>query len=131
MKHFTLILVFTEDFSKVLMLKRTKDPYKNLFNFLGGKIEAGETPLESAKRELEEESGLKEVHLKELVTLSYSLDETTLHVFFGKTNQLEVKEEIHPLFWTDSTKCMAGKDFAGMGNCEHLLRIALYFKEKL
>lgn len=131
MQSFTLVLIFTEDFSKVLMLKRTKDPYKNLYNFLGGKIEKGESPLESAQRELEEESGLKNIQLSPLVTMDYPLDHTILHVFLGKTHQTKVIDEIHPLLWMDTQQSMAGEEFAGLGNCEHLLRLALYFKEKI
>jgi len=40
------------------MLKRRKAPFAGQWNFIGGKIEHGEKPVSSAKRELAEEAGL-------------------------------------------------------------------------
>lgn len=44
--------------NQVLMLYRYKEPYKDHWNGVGGKIEFGETPDQSIKRELMEEAGL-------------------------------------------------------------------------
>lgn len=44
--------------TKVLLVKRNKEPYLNQWNGLGGKIEQGESPEASVKRELAEETGL-------------------------------------------------------------------------
>jgi len=44
--------------NSVLMLKRNKFPHQGLWAALGGKIEAGESPLECVIREVREESGL-------------------------------------------------------------------------
>lgn len=44
--------------TKVLLVKREKEPYLNMWNGLGGKIEERESPEESVKRELVEETGL-------------------------------------------------------------------------
>ena len=38
MKRMNVIAVFNKDLTKTLMCKRTKEPYKNLYNFVGGKI---------------------------------------------------------------------------------------------
>ena len=43
---------------KVLMLHRNKPPNAGLWNGLGGKIEAGETPLVCIRREVWEEAGI-------------------------------------------------------------------------
>jgi 8-oxo-dGTP diphosphatase len=54
----TLIFIFNQD--KVLLLKGspTKRIWANLYNGIGGHIEAGEDVLSSARRELEEEAGI-------------------------------------------------------------------------
>ena len=37
MKKYNVIVVFDKDFNKTLMCKRTKEPYKNMYNLVGGK----------------------------------------------------------------------------------------------
>jgi 8-oxo-dGTP diphosphatase len=43
---------------QILMLYRTFPPHAQLWNGLGGKIEAGETPLASVQREMREEAAI-------------------------------------------------------------------------
>ncbi len=54
----------------LLLLKRNKAPHINKFVPVGGKIEPYETPMESAKRETYEETGLQLEHLKYFGTLT-------------------------------------------------------------
>ena len=60
MEHFPYpcanVAVFHTD--KVLLLRRATEPAKGLWTLPGGGINRGETPLEAAIRELEEETGL-------------------------------------------------------------------------
>ncbi|MDE1858635.1 MAG: NUDIX domain-containing protein [Thaumarchaeota archaeon] len=44
---------------KMLVVKRAEPPHLGLWAFPGGKVEEGESPLEAAIRETEEEVGLK------------------------------------------------------------------------
>ena len=39
MRKFNLIVVFNEDLTKTLFCIRAKEPYKGLYNFVGGKVE--------------------------------------------------------------------------------------------
>lgn len=48
-----VIVVFNKDLSKTLMCKRTKEPYKGMYNLVGGKIEVPDDGLNEAYRELE------------------------------------------------------------------------------
>lgn len=43
----------------VLIVERGRDPHKGKWSLPGGRIEAGETPLDAARRELTEETGLR------------------------------------------------------------------------
>ena len=55
----TYTLCIIENNGKLAMLFRTKSPNKHKWNFVGGKIEDGEDITAAAKREAEEETGLK------------------------------------------------------------------------
>ena len=39
MRKFNLIVVFNEDLTKTLFCIRAKEPYKGLYNLVGGKVE--------------------------------------------------------------------------------------------
>lgn len=54
-KRAACCLIVAED-GKVLIVSRRDDPSK--FSFPGGKVDSGEEPIEAARRELEEETGL-------------------------------------------------------------------------
>lgn len=56
--HIRYTLAFCCAGEKVLLLHRKNEPNKNLWNGLGGKIEANETHRENVKRELQEEAGI-------------------------------------------------------------------------
>ena len=51
MKKYNVIVVFNEAADRILMCRRRKDPYKGLSNFVGGKVEKGESGLNAAYRE--------------------------------------------------------------------------------
>ena len=63
-------LIFTNDkhSPKVLLIKRGNDPYKGKWAFPGGFMEMNEELIDSAKRELAEETGLTNVELKQMHT---------------------------------------------------------------
>lgn len=39
MKKYNVIVVFDKNMNNTLMCKRTKEPYKGMYNLVGGKIE--------------------------------------------------------------------------------------------
>lgn len=71
-------LVFIEKYDKILMLDKTKkDSYGyDKINGVGGHIERGEEPFESARREVEEESGLKVKELDLAAILFIDINDT-------------------------------------------------------
>ena len=66
-----LVIVFNKNRDKVLMCQRRKDPYKGKLNFVGGKVQKGESSECAAYRELFEETGIssKDIVLHHLVGL--------------------------------------------------------------
>lgn len=56
-----VILTETKDGTKVLLVKRGNHPYKGFWALPGGFADAGETITETARRELEEETGVSNV----------------------------------------------------------------------
>ncbi|MFH1924743.1 MAG: NUDIX domain-containing protein [Planctomycetota bacterium] len=57
-----------EEDLKVLLIRRKHDPFAGRWAFPGGFVDVGETPEEAARRELEEETGLKKIYLEQLYT---------------------------------------------------------------
>ena len=64
MKGYNVVWVFNPERDRVLMCLRRKDPYKGLYNLVGGKIEPGESSPDAAWRELREETGLLPEHVE-------------------------------------------------------------------
>ncbi len=57
--HYVLALLFTPDRERVVLMRRTRPAWQaGRVNALGGKLAAGESPLEGARREVREESGV-------------------------------------------------------------------------
>ena len=59
MKKLNLIVVFSPNLEKALFCIRAKEPYKGLYNFVGGKVEENESNDNAAYRELFEEYLIK------------------------------------------------------------------------
>lgn len=59
-----------EDDLKVLLIQRAQDPFKDCWALPGGFAKVGEALEETARRELEEETGLSKVFLEQLYTFS-------------------------------------------------------------
>lgn len=59
---------FGEGELKVLLIQRALQPFKGLWALPGGFVQLDETLDEAARRELEEETGLKNVYLEQLYT---------------------------------------------------------------
>ena len=58
-QQYSVILLFSENGSKILLQKKDRTDFKGMLNGVGGKVEDGEKPLDGALRELMEETTLK------------------------------------------------------------------------
>ena len=63
-----VVFGFDEGELKVLLIERALEPFKGKWALPGGFVRAGETIDDAARRELEEEAGLKNVFLEQLYT---------------------------------------------------------------
>ncbi len=95
MKQWNVIFLLDQNPpSEIVMLKRaaTKTFAPNFYTGVGGKVEEGETLLQSAYRELQEETGIVDITLKEFARCIIDT-EGSLHYFWGIYD--------HPLPQTD------------------------------
>ena len=125
MQGYNCIMVFSPDSSQILFCKRTKDPYKGLYNLVGGKIEDGENGFDAAYRELEEETGIDsgKILLSHMMDFTYYNQNCYVEVYVGKLNEETVlQEEAHPLEWLPLNEdYFDSSRFAGEGNIGHMV----------
>ena len=83
MRKLNLIVVFNKNLDKALFCIRAKEPYKGLYNFVGGKVEENESNYVAAYRELFEETGIsnKDIELDHFMDINYFKYENNLQVF--------------------------------------------------
>ncbi|MBQ2799614.1 MAG: NUDIX domain-containing protein [Ruminiclostridium sp.] len=126
MQGYNLIVVFDKSFSKMLMCKRLKEPYLGLMNFVGGKIEQGESGIDAAYRELFEEAAIerKSIDLIHLMDFSYPLDPCYVEVYAGRLKEeVTVSGDENTLFWQENMEdnFFDMTRYAGEGNIGHIL----------
>lgn len=64
--------IIINDAGKIFVAQRPAHvSYAGLWEFPGGKIEIGETPLQALTRELHEEIGIKVIHAKHFMNVKY------------------------------------------------------------
>lgn len=134
MRRYNLEMIFDPSEEYVLMCYRSKEPYLGLYNLLGGKIDPGESDLDSAYRELFEESGITkdDIVLHKLMTFNWEPLEMEMVVYVGVLHQpVELKEEIHTLHWIPVTENFFDMSkYAGEGNIGHMMEIYSQVKGK-
>lgn len=130
MKRVNLIIVLSKDRSHVLMCHRQKNPYKGLYNFVGGKVELGEDGLVAAYRELFEETGItqNDIEIRPLFFTQYFEDNIELQTYVGQLNKdVILKEEANPLVWIDFDSDFLSDEYAGDGNINHMIACLKYY----
>ena len=131
MEHLNCSVVFSRHKDKVLFCKRKKEPYKGLYNFVGGKVEPGEQSFDAAYRELQEETGIGRANicLFRLMDFTYYEQGFVLEIYVGQLQEdVALVEEVNPLEWLPLTENFADpKRFAGDQNIAHIINIALKF----
>ena len=126
MRNLNLIVVFNKNLDKGLFCIRAKQPYKGMYNFVGGKAEEGETKEEAAYRELFEETGIskKDINLDYFMDLTYCKYENYISVFYGiLENEVTLVEEKNKLEWVElGDNLLDCTKFAGNYNIPHIVK---------
>lgn len=127
-KKYNCIVVFNKKKNAALFCKRQNDPYKGLYNFVGGKVEQGEESVKAAYRELQEETGItrQQICLYRLMDIRYYYQDFDLELFVGRLDtDISLQEEKNPLFWIPLSEDFTDKDlFAGEQNIAHIMNVA-------
>ena len=131
MKTYNCIVVFNYDKTKALFCRRIKNPFKGKLNFVGGKVEAGESEEDAAYRELMEETGItrEDIRLHRLMDIRYYHQGFDLEMYVGILREDKpLREELNPLLWLPLTEDFADRErFAGEQNIAHIMNIAMAY----
>jgi 8-oxo-dGTP diphosphatase len=104
MQGYNVLMVYNKDMDKLLMCERLKNPYKGLSNLVGGKIEIGETGIDTAYRELLEETNIsnEDIILHHLMEFKYYLQNCYVEVYVGRLKRdVSVTGDENILYWFD------------------------------
>ena len=125
MKKMNVIVIFNKKLTQTLMCIRTKEPYKGMYNLVGGKIEKENDGLNEAYRELYEETGITkdDTNLIYFMNLSYVKWEKELEVYYGILNKdVKLVEEVNKLEWVSTNDNFFDMNrYAGEGNICHII----------
>lgn len=129
MKKMNIIVVYNKNKDKILMCKREKNPYKELYNLVGGKLESDDGYNE-AYRELREETNITkdDIELIYFMKFTYVKWELELEVYYGiLKHDVNLIEEVNKLKWIDvNDNFFDMSKYAGEGNIGHILEEIKY-----
>lgn len=137
MLRLNVIMLVNETGEKVLMCRRLRNPYKGLYNFVGGKVDENEDGLHAAYRELREETGVTaaDVCLHHLATFSYmsggaGLPPYELQAYVGRLRHAVVVEgDENPLEWQPMEQDFFDTNrFAGEGSVGHIVESVRHYR---
>ena len=133
MRKLNLIVVFNQNLKEALFCIRAKEPYKGLYNLVGGKIEA-DNSLEEAYRELEEETAInkKDISIEHFMDFTYIKWDMEIEVYYGVLkHDVTLVEEVNKLEWISLDENFFDMNkFAGEGNIGHMIKEIMIDMEK-
>ena len=136
MRKLNLIVVFNKNMDESLFCIRAKEPYKGMYNFVGGQVEPGEDNDTAAYRELFEETGISkdDIELDHFMDLNYFKYENNLQVYYGiLKHDVVLVEEKNKLEWLPiDDRLLDNEKMGGNYNIPHIIRqIKVYLKSGL
>lgn len=133
MQGYNVIMVYNKELDKLLMCRRAKEPYKGLSNLVGGKIEAGEAGMESAYRELAEETSIskEDITLHHLMDFTYYYQNCYVEVYVGRLkHDVAIHGDENELYWSELTHNFFDMTlYAGEGNIGHMIEQVNMYKD--
>jgi 8-oxo-dGTP diphosphatase len=134
MKKYNIIVIFNKEMTKTLMCKRTKEPYKGMYNLVGGKIEKENDGLNEAYRELKEETNIQKenIELIHFMNFEYIKFNKYIEVYYGVlNNDVMLIEEVNSLEWVNINDNFFNMNkYAGEGNIGHIMEeIKIYMNK--
>ncbi|PKR77356.1 NUDIX hydrolase [Halalkalibacillus sediminis] len=140
MQGYNVLMIYNKDMNQLLMCKRLKNPYKGLSNLVGGKIEIGEAGIDSAYRELYEETCIsqEDINLHHLMDFKYYQQNCYVEVYVGRLKRdVRVSGDENVLYWSELNKDFFDMSlYAGEGNIGHMIeqvnmvRDSLFFEHQ-
>ena len=127
MKRYNIVMVYDQEMKRILFCKRKKRPYIGKLNFPGGKWEEGETCIDAAYRELQEETGIERdaiTPMFHLIDFSYYDTDSILELYVCRLlHAVELVQEAggNELIWIpiEGTDFGNTEVFGGDGNILH------------
>lgn len=137
MKRYNIIMLYDQEMKRILFCKRRKRPYLGKLNFPGGKWEEGESFIDAAYRELQEETGIGRESITQmfhLIDFSYYDTDSILELYVCRLlREVELVQEPggNELIWIPIKGTDFGdtEDFGGDGNILHCYLMAERNKE--
>ena len=129
-----VILPITEDNEVVFITQYRESVNKVSLELPAGMVDSGEEPIETAKRELEEETGLIANKIEPLISLYPSTGYTSekVHIFVAKdfkngVQRLDSTEEILSIKKIKIEECIEKIKKGELENASQLIGILLYY----
>ncbi len=135
MKKYNVIAVFSENKQQILFCKRMKNPYKGLYNFVGGRVEKYENSYDAAYRELYEETGItrEDIELSKLIDFTFYHSNFIVESFAGRLKKnVNLVEELHPLEWHSRNDDFTNLDkYAGQGSIQLMYEQIMHYADEI
>lgn len=123
-KEFTVIFLFNNDCTSLLLQNKKRGPFLNRWNGVGGHLKQAEVPIFGAVREVSEETGIKTWDLDFICSIRFH-NEVHLHCFCGRVKMEDVHQiEDEPLQWFSLPE-VEKLPLAGDGNIPWLINESL------